>query len=131
MSILISISISIDYLHLDRCSCGCEYFLVVTDHFTRYTQTYPTRNKASRTAEERMFNDFILTCGMSKHVFHDKGKEFDKKFFHQLKKLCGFKQLRTILCHPQTNGAAERKNSTICSMLETLTKRRNLEGPHK
>ena len=37
--------VSIDFLHLDQCSGGCEYLVMVTDHCTCYTQAYPTRNK--------------------------------------------------------------------------------------
>ena len=58
---------------------------------------------------------------MPKHTLHEEGKEFENKLFHQLTKLCGVKQLRTTTFHPQTNGAVERMNSTICSMLKTLT----------
>ena len=113
--------VSIDFFHLDQCSGSYEYLLVATYYCTRYTQAYPSRSKASRTAVERLFHDFILIFGMSKHILHDQGKEFDNRFFHQLTKLCGFKQLRSTLYHPQTNRAFEVMNSTICSMLKTLT----------
>ena len=74
---------SIDFLCLDQCSGGYECLLVVTDHFTRYTQTNPTRNKApQKVAAERLFSDFILRFGMPKHILHDQGKEFDNKFFY-------------------------------------------------
>ena len=32
-----------DFLHLDKCVGGFQYLLMITDHFTRYTQVYPTR----------------------------------------------------------------------------------------
>ena len=74
---------SIDFLHLDQFSGGYECLLVATDHFTRYTQTSPTRNKASRkVAAERLFSDFILRIGMPKHILHNQGKEFDNKLFY-------------------------------------------------
>ena len=123
--------VSIDFLHLDHFSGDYEYLLrVFTDNFTRYTQSYPTRNKASGTAAERVFNDFILRFDMPKHILHDQGKEFDNKFFHQLTKRCAVKQLRTTPYHPQTNEAVERMNSTTCSMLKRQ-REDNLEGPPK
>ena len=55
---------------------------------------------------------------MRKHILHGQGEEFDK-LFHRLKHLRRVKQLRTTQYHPQTNGALERMNFTIYSMLRT------------
>ena len=70
--------VSIDFFNLNQCSGGYEYLLVVTNHFTRYTQAYPTRNKAPRTAAERMiFNDFLLKSGMPKYILDDQGMLYE------------------------------------------------------
>lgn len=111
--------IGIDFLHLDK-SSGYEYLLVITDNFSRFTQVYPTRNKAAKTAAEKLYNDFILRFGIPGQTLHDQGKEFDNQLFKHLAQLCGVKRLRTTPYHPQTNGQVERMNQTIIQMLTTL-----------
>ena len=55
--------IGLDFLHLDTCIGGFQYLLVITDHFTRYTQVYPTRNKEAKTVATKLFNYYILRFG--------------------------------------------------------------------
>ena len=112
--------IGLDFRHLDTCSGGYQYLLVLTDHFSEFLQVYPTTNKSAKTAADRLYNDFMLRYGLPGKILHDQGREFENNLFSQLSKYCGIKRLRTTPYHPQTNGQTESMNQTILAMLKTL-----------
>ena len=60
--------VGVDFLHLEKSSGGSEYILLLTDHFTRYTQAYPTKNRTAKIAAN---HDFILRFGIPSKILHD------------------------------------------------------------
>lgn len=115
--------VSVDFLHVDRCSGGYEYILVIIDHFTRYAQAYATTTTSGKAVADKLFNDYALKFGFPLRIHHDQGGEFENQLFAQLAKNCGVAGSRTTPYHPEGNGQVERFNRTLLQMLKTLTER--------
>ena len=112
--------ISVDFVKLEVGKGGFQYILVIVDHFTKYAQAYPTRNKSSITASKRLYDDFVMRFGFPTRLLSDQGGEFQSKVLKQLHELAGVKGSRTTPYHPQCNGQCERMNKTLLQMLRTL-----------
>ena len=123
--------VAIDFLHLEKASNGCQYILLITDHFTRFTQAYATTNKSALTAAKKLFGGYIPRFGIPARLLHDQGREFENQLFHHLEKFCGMVRSRTSPYHPMTNGACERMNSIVSQMLRTLPEKEKKKWPEK
>ncbi len=121
----------IDYLTIEDLKGGVQDVLVVTDHFTRYAQAYPTRNQTARTTADVLFNNFITHYGFPQRLHSDQGANFGSKIIKELCGVAGISKSRTTPYHPMGNGMTERFNRTLLNMLATLTESEKLNWKTK
>ena len=51
--------VHMDYLTIEPSTGNIENVLVITDHFTRYSQAYPTSNQTALTTAKVLWNQFV------------------------------------------------------------------------
>ena len=112
--------VCIDFLSLERSKGGYENILVITDHFKRYAQAFPTRNQTASTTAKVLFENFIVHYGFPGRIHSDQGRIFESSLIKELCKLAGVQKSRTTPYHPMGNGMVERFNQTLLNMLGTL-----------
>ena len=54
------------------------------DHFTKFVQAFPTKNKLGRSAADLLLKKYFLDFGFPNRILHNQGKECDDKLFKRL-----------------------------------------------
>ena len=113
--------IHLDYLKIEPSKGNIENVLVITYHFTRYAQAFPSKTQTALATAKLLWNNFILHYGFPEKIITDQGRNFESELIGHLCQLAGVQKLRTSPYHPQTNGQCERFNGTPLNMLGRLT----------
>ena len=112
--------VCIDFLCLESDLSGQGNILVVTDHFTRYAQAFPTRDQQASTVAKTLVEKFFIHYGLPQRIHSDQGRDFESTLIRRLLDLLGIKKSRTTPYHPQGDPQPERFNRTLLNMLGTL-----------
>ncbi|XP_038574937.1 uncharacterized protein LOC119902683 [Micropterus salmoides] len=113
--------VCIDFLSMEPDSKGISNVLVITDHFTRYAQAFPTRNQKAQTVAKILVDKYFIHYGLPARIHSDQGRDFESRLIRELLMVMGIRKSRTTPYHPQGDPQPERFNRTLLSMLGTLS----------
>lgn len=112
--------VAMDFLTLGRPTDRYQNILVVTDLFTKYAWAIPTPDQTALTTARALWAHVIQPFGCPETFHSDQGPNFESKLVKELCKVYGCRKTHTTPYHPQGNGACERFNQTLLSLLGTL-----------
>ena len=99
-----------------------RFILTVLDLCTHYPEAIPLKHHTAQDVA-RSLGTVFCRFGFPQEILSDQGSEFVSElmqiFFHEF----GINHIRTSPYHPQSNGACERFNGTLKTMLRSLTER--------
>ncbi len=112
--------VCMDFLSIEPDSSNTENVLVITDHYTRYAQAFPTRDQKASTVAKVLVEKYFVHYGLPKRMHSDQGRDFESRLVHELLSTLGIEKSRTTPYHPQGDPQPERFNRTLLNMLGTL-----------
>ncbi|KAL7824891.1 hypothetical protein SRHO_G00343510 [Serrasalmus rhombeus] len=112
--------VCMDFLSIEPDSNNTENVLVITDHYTRYAQAFPTRDQKASTVAKVLLEKYFVHYGLPKRMHSDQGRDFESRLIHELLSSLGVDKSRTTPYHPQGDPQPERFNRTLLDMLGTL-----------
>ena len=95
--------------------------MVVTDHFTRFSQAYLVPSQTAKETAGALWTHFDL-FGIPARLLTDQGSNFTSQLLQEVCRIANISKLRTSPHHPEGNGQVERFNRTLYKMLAKLPK---------
>lgn len=112
--------VCMDFLSIEPDSNNTENVLVITDHYTRYAQAFPTKDQKASTVAKVLLEKYFVHYGLPKRMHSDQGRDFESRLVHEVLSSLGVEKSRTTPYHPQGDPQPERFNRTLLDMLGTL-----------
>lgn len=94
-----------------------KYICVIVDHFTKWPEAYPIKDKSAVSVAMCLAGSFIPRHGMFKYFQTDRGSEFNNELIDFVLKKCHINRKSSAPYNPQCNGIVEKMNSTIIQAL--------------
>ena len=102
---------------LPATSAGNRYILVVSDYYTKWTESFPMPNMEAETVAKLIVEQVIARFGVPSVIHSDQGPQYESRLFSSVCELLGIQKTHTTPYHPKSDGMVERFNKTLCTML--------------
>ena len=81
---------------------GNKFVLVVTDYFTKWTESYAIPNQEASTVAEKLVSEFVRRFGVLREKHSDQGSNFESmtEVMTEVCKLLEIDKTRTTPLHP-------------------------------
>ena len=79
--------LAMDFTLLEKSSNGFENVLVLTDVFTKFTLTIPTKNLKSSNIAKQLIYNWFNTYGIHNRLHSNQGRDFESEVVKELSKL--------------------------------------------
>ena len=91
--------IHLEYLQIEPSKGNIENVLIVTYHFTRYAQAYPSKTQNALATAKLLWNSFIVHYGFPNKIISGQGCNFESELIANLCDVAGVQKLRTSPYH--------------------------------
>ncbi|XP_047484209.1 uncharacterized protein LOC125035941 [Penaeus chinensis] len=98
---------------------GNKYVLTLIDYATRYPEAVPLKNIDTVTVAESLVEIFSRV-GVPREILSDRGSQFKSDLMSEIHRMLSVKALYTSPYHASCNGAVERLNGVLNSMIKKL-----------
>ena len=85
---------------LPRTPRGNCYVLVISDNFTKWTESYALADQTATTIAEKIVSEFVSRFGVPRQIHSDQGTNFESNVMAEICKLLGIEKTRTTPLHP-------------------------------
>jgi len=94
--------------------------LVLTDHFTRWSNAIPLPDGKATTVAKALDERVFSVFGIPEIIHSDQGSQFQSELFQACCNLWGCEKTQTSPYRPQGNSVVERLNRTLGNFLRSL-----------
>ena len=119
----------IDFTKADPSKGGKENILVLTDAFSKFSQTFVTSRQKAIIVAKLLVEKWFRIFRVPAQIHSDQGRSFNNEIISHLCKMYGICQSTTTPYNPHGNAICECFNQTLFGLMRTLTEEQKPNWP--